>query len=60
MFTQSPEQAHGLLASERHVIHKQQRAILAFTITIVGIAVYVLLNVVAQLLPPTIARSRKR
>ena len=52
MFTQSPDQAHDLIVPGNHALHKQQRAILAFTITIVGIVAYVLSNVIAQLLPP--------
>ena len=52
MFTQSPDQASEMLVPGRNAPYKQQRAILAFTITIVGIVVYVVLNVIAQLLPP--------
>lgn len=33
-------------------MRRQQRAMLAFTVTIIGIVAYVLLNVMAQLLPP--------
>ena len=52
MFTQLRNQASDMLVPERNSPQKQQRAILAFTITIVGIVVYVVLNVIAQLLPP--------
>lgn len=52
MFTQPRNQASDMLIPGRNAPNKQQRAILAFTITIVGIVVYVLLNVIVQLLPP--------
>ena len=52
MFTPSRNQASDMLVPGRNAPQKQQRAILAFTITIVGIVVYALLNVIAQLLPP--------
>jgi hypothetical membrane protein len=52
MFTQFSNRTHDILVPGRNAPQKQQRAILAFTITIVGIAVYVVLNVIAQLLPP--------
>jgi len=52
MFTQSPDQAHDAIVPESHAPHQQQRAMLAFTITIAGIVAYVLLQVIAQMLPP--------
>lgn len=52
MFTHSPDQAHDFIVPGSHATRRQQRAILAFTVTIIGIVAYVLLNVIAQLLPP--------
>ena len=52
MFTQTPDQAPKMPVSERDTQQKHQRAAIAFTITIIGVIAYVLLNVIAQLLPP--------
>lgn len=52
MQTQSDKQINDVLLPGRKVQQEQQKAILAFTITIVGIVFYVVLNVIAQLLPP--------
>lgn len=52
MYMPSNNQAKDILIPGREAPRGQQRAVVVFTITVVGVVLFVLLNVVAQLLPP--------
>ena len=52
MYTQTGNRIKNMLVPDRESKQERQRVILAFTITVVGMVLFVLLNVIAQLLPP--------
>ena len=52
MYMQTDNRIKNMLVPDRKMTQERQRTILAFTITVVGMILFVLLNVIVQLLPP--------